>query len=308
MREGAEPRKVEVILSNCTAMTRVHMFGSVFAGAFDTEMQLTGLIEGRQAEVQTAKVAGFFYKSEKRMGTEQEYIQRRQTAAARLGNTLDAPSVLMHGVVTQETWRKETSACAGDAICGGAASGEMMADMMARKRKKMMMNGAMEGGMGGVRNWRRSLADWKNIDFLGETTTVVLNEAPGEGKRRRVVVPMEVIAGKGQSTVTVVATDDEHVVAKVVGVDLSLCGGRRKTEGREGEEGEEGEGRLREMRLMNVFDPKKHVLQKMHSALILPEKVLRSRCWDAGDEKDEEKKEEKKEEKEGEGGENKIKM
>ncbi|KAH7828269.1 uncharacterized protein MONOS_12756 [Monocercomonoides exilis] len=78
----------------------------------------------------------------------------------------------------------------------------------------MMMKGEMEGGMGGVRNWRRSLADWKNIDYLGETTTVVLNEAPGEGKRRVAVILKEVIAGKGQSTVTVVATDDEYLVAK----------------------------------------------------------------------------------------------
>ncbi|KAH7824450.1 uncharacterized protein MONOS_11657 [Monocercomonoides exilis] len=103
MREGAEARKVEVTLSNCTVITRVHVFGSVLAQVFDTETQLTGLAEGRQAGVQTAKVAGSFYTSDKRLGTEQEYIQRRQTSAARLGNTLDAPSVLMHGVVTQET-------------------------------------------------------------------------------------------------------------------------------------------------------------------------------------------------------------
>ncbi|KAH7828270.1 uncharacterized protein MONOS_12755 [Monocercomonoides exilis] len=122
MREGAEARKVEVTLSNCIAITRVHVFGSVLAQLFDAETQLTGLREGMQAEVQTAKVAGSFHKSDKRLGTEQEYIQRRQTAAARLGNTLYAPSVLMHGVVIQETWRKVASAFAGDAICGGAAS------------------------------------------------------------------------------------------------------------------------------------------------------------------------------------------
>ncbi|KAH7828872.1 uncharacterized protein MONOS_11770 [Monocercomonoides exilis] len=181
MREGVEARKEDVTLSNCTAITRVYVFGSVLAHVFDAEMQLTVLEEGSQVEVETAKVAGSFDMSDKRLNTEQEYIQRRQMAAVCLGNTLDAHSVLMHGVVTQETWRKEASAFAGDAICGGAASGEMMADMMARKKKMMMMNGAMEGGMGGVRNWRRSLADWKNIDFLGETTTLVLKH---QGKRR----------------------------------------------------------------------------------------------------------------------------
>ncbi|KAH7829043.1 uncharacterized protein MONOS_16677 [Monocercomonoides exilis] len=181
MREGAEAGKVEVILSNCITITRVYVFGSVFAGEFYAETQLTGLEEGSQVEVETAKVAVSFDMSDKRLNTEQEYIQRRQMAAERLGNTLDAHSVLMHGVVTQETWRKEARAFAGDAICGGAASGEMMADMMARKKKIMMMNGAMEGGMGGVWNWRRSLADWKNIDFLGETTTLVLKH---KGKER----------------------------------------------------------------------------------------------------------------------------
>ncbi|KAH7824211.1 uncharacterized protein MONOS_14727 [Monocercomonoides exilis] len=173
----------------------------------------------------------------------------------------------MHQVVTKKTWRIEASSDAGDTICGGV-SGGMMADMMERKRKKMMKSGAMEGGMGGVQNWRRSLADWKNIDFLGKTMTVVQNEAPGEGKRRRVVISTEVIAGKGQS-ITAVTTDDESAEANVMDADL-------------------------------------HVLRKMHSALFLPEKVLRSRCWEADDEKDEgkkvekkvEKKEEKKEQKE----------
>ncbi|KAH7830285.1 putative Ubiquitin family [Monocercomonoides exilis] len=184
MREGVEARKVEVTLSNCTVITRVHVFGSVLA-------------------------------QDKRLSTEQEYIQRRQTAAERLGNALDAPSVLMHGVVTQETWRKEASAFSGDAICAGAASGEMMVDTMARKKKKMMMMNVVIGeGMEAAQNWRRSVSDWKNINFLGVTTAVVLNEALYEGKRRRAVIPKEVIAGKGQSTVIVVATDNEYFVAK----------------------------------------------------------------------------------------------
>ncbi|KAH7823166.1 uncharacterized protein MONOS_16670 [Monocercomonoides exilis] len=179
MREGAEAGKVEVILSNCIAIARVHVFGSVLVQVFDTETQLTGLREGMQAEVQTAKVVRSFNTSDKRLSTEQEYIQRRQTAAERLGNELDAPSVLMHGVVTQETWRKEASAFSGDAICAGAASGEMMVDTMARKKKKMMMMNVVIGeGMGIAQNWRISVSDWKNINFLGVTTAVVLNEAP----------------------------------------------------------------------------------------------------------------------------------
>ncbi|KAH7823542.1 putative Ubiquitin family [Monocercomonoides exilis] len=220
MREGAEARKVEVTLSNCTVITRVHVFRSVLAQVFDAETQLTGLEEGSQAEVETAKVVRSFYTSDKSPSTEQEYIQRRQTAAERLGYALDAPSVLMHGVVTQETWRNEASAFSGDAICAGAASGEMMEDTMARRKKMMMMNVVIGEGMEAAQNWRRSVSDWKNINFLGVTTSVVLNEALYEGKRRRAVIPKEVIAGKGQSTVTVVATDDEYFVAKKLRLQL----------------------------------------------------------------------------------------
>ncbi|KAH7832009.1 putative ATP-dependent RNA helicase RhlE [Monocercomonoides exilis] len=278
IREGAEAGNVEVILNNCTEMTRVHAFGTRFVGSFDPEMQLTAVRHVRQAEVTTAMAASSFYTSDNRLGTEQEYIQRRQSSAARLGNTLDAPSVLMHPVVTQETSRKEATSYSSDAIYGGATNGALMAKMKSKEFKRLSSQDSRTD------NWRECKVDRKNIDFLTDTTTVILNQPVGVGQTQRVVIPSQVIGQKGQSTLTVVATDDEHVVARVLAVDLSLCSGRKKVEG------EEEEGQLREMRLMNAFDPKKHVLQKMHSALILPKKVLNDSCCEACNEKEKEEK------------------
>ncbi|KAH7820201.1 uncharacterized protein MONOS_8808 [Monocercomonoides exilis] len=52
---------------------------SSVCGAFDTETQLTGLEEVRQAEVQTAKEQESFNALDKKLGAEEEFIQRRQS-------------------------------------------------------------------------------------------------------------------------------------------------------------------------------------------------------------------------------------
>ncbi|KAH7829691.1 uncharacterized protein MONOS_4088 [Monocercomonoides exilis] len=90
-------------LNNCPAIMREHVSGSVFAGVFDAETKLMGLVEEKQAEWQAAKVAVSFYESVKRLIPLQEYILRRQMSAEQLVNTLYAQPALMHSVVTQET-------------------------------------------------------------------------------------------------------------------------------------------------------------------------------------------------------------
>ncbi|KAH7825985.1 uncharacterized protein MONOS_4556 [Monocercomonoides exilis] len=52
---------------------------SSVCGALDTETQLTGLEEVRQAEVQTAKEQESFNALDKKLGAEEEFIQRRQS-------------------------------------------------------------------------------------------------------------------------------------------------------------------------------------------------------------------------------------
>ncbi|KAH7816604.1 uncharacterized protein MONOS_5854 [Monocercomonoides exilis] len=116
----------------------------------------------------------------------------------------------MHQVVTKKTWRIEASSDAWDTICKEAASEEKIVVSKTIKMKNMK-NIVMGEGMEGAQNR-------KIIFFLWETTTVELNEETMEGKRRRVVISTEVIAGKGQS-ITVVTTADESEEAKVMDAD-----------------------------------------------------------------------------------------
>ncbi|KAH7823119.1 putative ATP-dependent RNA helicase RhlE [Monocercomonoides exilis] len=259
---------VVIKLSECSEMTRVHLFGTRLVEAFDAGTLLSGF-EWLGGKATNYLAAQSFYENEKRLGSEQEYILERQRSERKVGMMLDAPGLVVNAIVNGDTRREEARTTQGERFSGrggeaGGAANCFAEDSSAWGGGKAF--GAVTMLPGTTVPGKANVSDRKSIDFLVEPTMVLVNQKVGKvdaNRRATLVVPARLLKCVHRQ-LKVVATDVEGVDAKTVELDEAKTRQGQKKEGK-------GEEATRDMRLMAPLDCNVHVVERKIADVVLGE-------------------------------------
>ncbi|KAA6400993.1 MAG: putative secreted protein [Streblomastix strix] len=289
-----EDGSVSVDIVGVTPSTRVHAFARRFEAVFHPQTLLTGL-ELKQGIIWEYKQPISQYVSDKQLGTEELYILNRRQCEDRLGNTLSTPSVLLNPVVNKETIRHEEAIVYGDKFdkainqAGGRVSMNKVVDQKVYARK-IPYSGSRYGYNNnqneGYSQWKINTEDSKNIDFLVNCATVVINQKPpdisdGSG-RCRLILPSSAIL-LGHCALTIVATDDTRLVSQTIAVSnqkpIEKFKDKEQQKEKEKEKGllkqqQSDQLLIRDMRLLHPHDPSIHFIEARQTFLLIPQTIL----------------------------------
>ncbi|HND51038.1 MAG TPA: hypothetical protein PLV92_01525, partial [Pirellulaceae bacterium] len=206
-----DDKKLVIQLRQASKLSRVHLFVTRFAPAFDAYDRL-GRVRAGGLSVYTPGSAESQYVVGRNIGDEYRYIIDRRYAPKFPGNSLDRPGLLLNPWAVRSTETGVQLATKGDEFFG-ADRGRESAKMLAEG------GGATAGGQG----------DFANLDFLASASAVLVNLLPDENGQ----IKVDLEALKGQSFVHVVAVDPIHTTSRTISlpeptttlVDLRLADG-----------------------------------------------------------------------------------
>lgn len=222
--------KITVALHNAGKFSRVHVFASRYRPAYPAFGILSQVRDAEPAIVTTAK-AESFYVAGRNIGDEYRYIIDRRYAKKFPGNMLERPSLLLNpwAIRTTDTGRQDPNAGAEFERRGGVSRG-----FAVRKG----------GGSAGS----ESTADTANLDFLADTSTVLINIVPDE--QGQVTIDRDLLASNQH--VHIIACDPTSTVSRHVSLP---------------------EVRVppRDLRLLVGLDPAQHFAQQKQISYVGPQ-------------------------------------
>ena len=231
-----DAKEVKVKLENAGKFARVHVFGTRMLPDYSPWNSLNDVGDpdpglAYLGRVKSAYVAG------RNLGDEYRYILERKYMKIYPGNMLNRPGLLLNPWAIRATETGEQIAQGGD-FFGGAGGSK------ASESERGGLSGRDAGGAG-----NRSFA---NLDFLGETSAVLLNLTPD--KDGFVTVKREDLGDRQH--IHVVAIDPKNTVYRSVALA-------------------EPKSEFVDLRLQNGLDPKQHFTeQKQISVVRAGEKFL----------------------------------
>jgi hypothetical protein len=195
---GAET--VEIVITNATPFTRVHVFATRYLPAYDLFGRL-GYAGTPGLAQQPWQPARTFYESGRDIGDEYRYIIDRQQAVKYPGNMLERPGLLLNPWDVRET----------------EAQAELLAEGRAYGGREAVL--ARSEGGAAARMLRAGLSPegYPALDYLKQPAVTLLNLAPD--KEGKVVVPRALL--KGLPHVRVLAVDPTTTVLKQVALEDS---------------------------------------------------------------------------------------
>jgi hypothetical protein len=161
-RVEVDDAAVRVRLRNVTPHARVHVFATRFQPAFSAYGNLSS-VPGVEPSFRTAPRIESAYMAGRDIGDEYRYIIDRRFARKFPGNMLDRPSLLLNPWAIRSTQTHEQQVMEGEEFGAGGAPMEGM-------------DGRAEGDHGVV----QGQADFANLDFLAESSLVLVNLLPND--------------------------------------------------------------------------------------------------------------------------------
>ena len=225
---GVGDDKLTVSLANATKFARVHIFATRYAPAYDAFKELAAVRAPEPYVVVPGRVDSA-YVTGRNIGDEYRYILDRRLAQKFPGNMLERPSLLLNPWAIRSTETTVLTAAGGDAFNRANAKSEGGAERSAGGR-----------GSGGIAN-----NDFANLDFLAQSSAVVLNLIPDE--KGNVSIPRESL-GTHQH-LHVVAVDPLQTTRR----SISLA---------------DTEYAIYDLRLSEGLDPKSHFTQQKQISVL----------------------------------------
>lgn len=220
-------KTLDIQLQNAGKLARVHVFATRYQPAFSPFGELAAVrpVEPLWLTVPDARTS---YIAGRNIGDEYRYIIERKYAQKFPGNMLNRPSLLLNPWAIRKTETTMQEAQQGDDF-GGKGEG---------------------GGTGGNRMPMTpppitQAEDFPNLDFLADTSAVLVNLKPDENGK--LSIPREQLGAHQE--IHIVAIDEHSTVSK----HLSLPSADR---------------RYLDLRLVRGFDPEKHFTQQKHISIL----------------------------------------
>ncbi len=166
----ADKDSVTVKVRDASEFTRVHVFATRYQPAFSAFASLGRVRDAELAGVMPGN-AESVYLTGRNIGDEYRYVLDRKGMRKFPGNMLDRPALLLNPWAIRTTETGEQLAMGGDDFAKGGRfqqSKDLLASKPAQDSQIMGgWNGQLAGGQ-----------DFANLDFLGETATVLMNMLP----------------------------------------------------------------------------------------------------------------------------------
>lgn len=185
---------VKITVRNAGQLSRVHVFASRFQPAFSAYDDLARIGVREPSWLQTPRFDSL-YVIGRNIGDEYRYIIDRKFKPRFPGNMLERPSLLLNPWAVRSTETGEQQAQAGEDFDIAKGAGAGVADP-----------GEMLGEAGGGNT------EFSNLDFLAQTSTVVLNLVPNEAG----VIEVKRADLGSQQDLVVVAVDPQNIAARFV--------------------------------------------------------------------------------------------
>ncbi|KAK2944335.1 putative Actin-binding protein [Blattamonas nauphoetae] len=239
---------VVVSVSGTTPSTRLHVFCSTFSPPFNAAGFLSFPSSSSDSLLKFSP-ASSLYDSNRRLGTEQQYILNRHQQPAKLGNTLIHPAILINPTVNDETQRTEghlmqsegfTTANPGTG--GSHIKTEQAVNLYAQNRRELM-----------------NATDQNTLNWMACPSLVKHNILPsGEPEGKTVCVKSDEL--HGHNVCVVVLTDGDRTISRQITLNSSLSTSDPNPLSIE----------KREVRLINSFDKDTHVIEINDAFTLLP--------------------------------------
>ncbi|WP_425615021.1 hypothetical protein NA78x_004909 [Anatilimnocola sp. NA78] len=220
--------KLVIQLSNTSKFTRVHIFATRFVPEFSVFDELAR-VRGEEPYVFHQTPAQSVYLTGRNIGDEYRYIIDRRYATKFPGNMLDRPSLLLNPWAVRSTETGVQVAEGGDSFRAEGKGGSAAAG------RPMIAAPGQHGGGG----------NFANLDFLSQTSAVILNLTPNE----KGIVEVEKTALGSHQQIHIVAVDPANTTVRQL--DLAEV----KTE-------------FVDLRLINGLDPKGHFTQQKQVTVV----------------------------------------